>query len=104
MTHMNQKPQLPEITRRIFLGQASMAVGGLALGVSLTDEAQAAEQVAEVSAWVLIHPNDKVRRKSGPPTRMGQLFNGRQPRYPRFPPIRSPGGRCRKTHVGEGRC
>jgi isoquinoline 1-oxidoreductase beta subunit len=57
MTHM------PQISRRFFLTTAAAAGGGLALGFHLPDgtrEAAAAPGPAEVTAWVVIQPDDAV--------------------------------------------
>src|SRR5271163_235838 len=57
MTHM------PQISRRFFLTTAAAAGGGLALGFHLPDAvpgAEAAPGPAEVTAWVVIQPDDAV--------------------------------------------
>jgi isoquinoline 1-oxidoreductase beta subunit len=56
---MNAQPTNLHLTRRMFLGDSALALGGLAFGLPLTT-AVAAEADAEVTAWVLIRPDNKV--------------------------------------------
>jgi isoquinoline 1-oxidoreductase beta subunit len=56
---MNAQPINLHLTRRMFLGDSALALGGLALGLPL-EAASAAEADAEVTAWILIRPNNKV--------------------------------------------
>ena len=51
----------PGLSRRMFLVDSSLALGGLAIGLHLPVIAHAAGNVgAEVTAWVLIQPDDKI--------------------------------------------
>lgn len=67
MTAIN--PTVPDISRRQFLAASLSAAGGLAIGVSIPDIAEAATvapepwaaaQGGEINAWVVIEPDDTV--------------------------------------------
>ncbi len=54
------EPAPISITRRMFLADSGMALGGLALGLHLSDPAGATSTGAEVTAWVMIQPDEKI--------------------------------------------
>src|SRR5215469_11547479 len=119
---------VPQINRRAFVVSAAAFGGGLALGMDIPfgpTVVRAADGSPEVTAWVVIKPDDGVviriarsemgqgsmtglaqlsdaRPEPRAQPRMGQAVHGRKPRHPRVARVCAQGRRDRAHHADPG--